>query len=555
MTEYVFAPPPKQEVDTAALPKNHYRPSWTTYNKIEAYRAEIAAMREKFGEHMAVQLIREICRKDLFYLCYEVLDYKDLEEPLHNDMCDFMAYAETTRKNSLILIPRAHFKSTIATVGRCIQWIIQDQDTAIGLFSGDMKNARKFATEIRSHLENNSTLKTLFPDVLFDNPRKESSLWTTDEFTVKRTAKGMKKKEGTVKIFGLLQNIPTGDHFNHLIGDDIVDQKIVQSEEQMEKIKDQIQYLTPLQMTPIDPIHFVGTRYHVRDAYAKMLEDDTYDVYLRRDIENGAPIMPGRFTLEMLDATRIKIGNYKYQCQYKLDPQDPADKKFKMEWLNYFKPWLPGSEAYAELNYYLIVDPANKQKKESDFTAMVVLAVDHDMNIFFLDGLHDKMNPKQRIDAVFELAKRWNINTTIYETIAFQDTDRFWIERKMVEIGYYFSIIEVSHRKANKFDFIMSTQPIFEQGRFYLPNQPIWYQRKWENPDDGMARKIDIRQIFEQQYDLFPNLEHDDMLDDVAMGLRQITVGTKLEEKKEPTDFPGAYKKKEEDDDFNLMAN
>ena len=543
----------------AETPANHYPPSWDVQNKIALYRKEIDTIKKGkgkgMGEMAAFNFMRRLCKIDLYYLCYEVLDYRDLEEPLHNDLCNYLAWVEHKRKNSLLLIPRAHFKSTIATIGRCVQWILKDQDTSIGLFSGDMKNARKFATEIRNQLQQNDLLKELFPEILFEEPKRQSDKWTTDEFNVRRTKKGIKKKEPTVKIFGLLQNIPTGDHFDHLIGDDIVDQTISSKEEQMKKIEEQLEYLIPLQKTPDDPIHLVGTRYHIRDAYAKLIDDPFWSVYLRRDIENGKLIFPGRFTEDMLERTRIKIGNYKYNCQYKLDPQDPSDKQFKLAWLRYYEPMSPISLEKTYLSFILIVDPANKQKKESDFTAMIVLAIDHEWNFHMVDGIHDKLNPKQRVDAVFELAERWSIPDVVYETIAFQDTDAFWIKQTMPKKNLYFNIHEVSHRKQNKFDYILSAQPVFMQGKFFVPNKPIMYQRKWENPDDGQAQEIDIRKVFETQYDMFPNLDHDDMLDVIAMGLRAATQGWLPEPKIPPTQFSGAYKKDEEDDDYDVMAN
>jgi len=544
--EFVFEPPKKKVVKATELPDNHYTPSWVVRDKLARYKKALHGL----DTTAQVSLIRDICKRDLFYLCHEVLGYTDLEEPLHNDMCDFMSKSQD--KNSLILIPRGHFKSTIATVARVVQWIIRDQDIRIGLFSGDMKNARKFATEIRNQLGGNDKLKALFPDVLFENPKRESPQWTADEFIVRRTKKGIKQKEGTVKIFGLLQSIPTGDHYDRLIGDDIVDQMIVQSEDQMEKIADQLQYLIPLQQTPDDPIHLVGTRYHIRDAYAKLIEDPEWRIYLRRDIEDDNVIFGGRFTKAMLNRTRLKIGNYKYNCQYKLDPQDPSDKKFLVSWLNYAKPFIPHQHANPYHSFILIVDPANKQKKGSDFTAMLLLAVDHNWNIHLVDGVHDKINPKQRIDAVFRLVKKWFIRKVVYETIAFQDTDRFWIEREMPKRAVFFDIIEVSHRKQNKFDYIMSSQPVYQQGRFFLPNKPIEYKRLWANPDDGLSEVVDIVKLFVAQYDLYPNVVHDDLMDSMAMGLRAITAGNLPRPEKAPTDFVGVYK--EADDDYNPMV-
>lgn len=499
---------------------------------------------------------RWICQKDLFWLCKRVLGYSDLVEPLHDDMCDFLGTVMKQRLNSLTLIPRAHFKSTIATIGRAIQEVIKNKNVRIGLCSGNMKNARKFATEIRNHMESNAILRGIFPDIFWENPRKQAKLWTQDEFTVIRDPKvEARLKEGTIKIFGLLQNIPTGDHFDVIIADDLIDQEIVGSEDQMAKVEENLQYLIPLQQTPQDPIHLVGTRYHIQDIYGKLIEKQKYKVYLRRAIENGTPIFPERFDKEMLDATRVDIGNYKYYCQYDMNPQDPGDKKFKMEWLKeYGRSKIPiekESRPYYEL--FMMVDPANKHKKESDFTAIGIYAVDHEWNVYLIDGLHDKLNPKERIDAVFDFVNKWKLHTVGYETIAFQETDVFWIKRKQVETNCYFQILEINHRKQNKFDYIMSTQPIYQSGRFFLPKEGIMYQRLWENPDDGFAREVDICDVFRRQYDFFPNIEHDDMLDNVAMAINT-TTGGRIPRPEKPPEYHSAYPKAPKDD-YDYRAN
>ena len=173
--------------------------------------------------------------------------------------------------------------------------------------------------------------------------------------------------------------------------------------------------------------------------------------------------------------------------------------------------------------------------------------------MLFRSAVHDKLNPAQRIDEVFRLVKKWQLPTVGYETIAFQDTDAFWIKRKQVETNTYFQILEISHRKSNKFDYIMSAQPLFQAGRFHLPMRGIDYQRKWENPDDGLAQRVDVCEIFKKQYDFFPNLVHDDMLDNVAMAINEAQAGRIPRPTKIP-EFNTAYPKKPKDT-FDYRAN
>lgn len=490
--------------------------------KLARLRAWVAKKTAEGGEEAGTAAIRQLCHDDLYYLCHDVLGYKDLVEPLHDDLCDFLETAERRNKSSVTLIPRGHFKSTIATVGRCIQWMIRDQDTTIGLGSADLKSSKKFLREIRNQLENNSKLKALFPDIFYADPQRESPKWTEEEIIIRRTFGKPTPKEGTVKVFGLEDGLPTGDHYKKMVIDDSVNEDNVRTPERLEKVSTQSKYLAPLLMTPDQPIHWVGTIYHIFDIYQGLIDDLDNMVYLRSAEEGGSPIFPERFTMETLAKTRIKLGSYIYSCQYMLRPVDPADKKFKREWLKRFTKEIAAKYGHV---FFLVVDPASKQRKNSDFTAMLVFGIDADMNFYLVDGIHDKLNPAERIDAVFRLVKKWDISTVGYETIGFQETDAFFIKQRQTKDGHYFNIVEITSHKTRKDERIMGLQPIMQAGRFWLPEVPIWYTRLWESPDDGKGKEVDIVLEFLAEFDFFPNAPHDDLLDAGQMARHIVEAG------------------------------
>ena len=79
---------------------NLWVPRVTSKNKIAGIKAYIKTIIDTKGEQSAAHAIREICKQDLFYLCYEVLGYKDLVEPLHDDLCDFIETCERNNKTN-----------------------------------------------------------------------------------------------------------------------------------------------------------------------------------------------------------------------------------------------------------------------------------------------------------------------------------------------------------------------------------------------------------------------------------------------------------------------
>lgn len=489
---------------------NYWVPRTLTKGKIPKLREHIKKVVAEKGEQEGVKLVRYICKEDLFYLCHEVLGYTDLVEPLHDDLCDFIETCERKRQTSVILISRGHFKSTIATVGRAIQWMIRDQNVTIGLGSADLKSAKKFLREIRNKLENCQKLKDLFPEIFYQDPRREARKWTEEEIIIKRDLTKDDPKEGTVKVFGLEDGLPTGDHYKKMLIDDSVNEDNVRTAERLAKVDQQSRYLRPLLMTPDQPINWIGTRYHIYDIYQRLIDNQVNSVYLRGAIENGIPIFPERFSLKTLELTRIELGSYIYSCQYMLQPVDPTDKKFKREWLRYFAQEI---EAIYGYTFFLVVDPASRMRKSSDFTAMLVYAIDKDLNFYLVDGVHDKLNPSQRIDAVFDLVTKYSIDVVAYETIGFQETDKFFIEQRMTKENKYFKIVEITAHKQKKDDRILGLQPIMEAGKFYLPEKPIYYNRLWESPDDGKGKRVNIVEEFLAEFDFFPNAPHDDLLD------------------------------------------
>ena len=64
------------------------------------------------------QLLQERSHSSLYYHIEEVLGYKAMHPPLHRDkVCRFLSEWDDQRFIKLLLIPREHLKSTIASIG------------------------------------------------------------------------------------------------------------------------------------------------------------------------------------------------------------------------------------------------------------------------------------------------------------------------------------------------------------------------------------------------------------------------------------------------------
>ncbi len=140
---------------------------------------------------------------------------------------------------------------------------------------------------------------------------------------------------------------------------------------------------------------------------------------------------------------------------------------------------------------------------------MVVAACD-DQNYYIVDMIRDRMNLKERTEALFKLVKTYHNKGLIrvgYEQYGMQ-ADIEHIEEKQDELNYHFSIKELGG-KVSKPDRIGKLVPDFQAGKIYIPRQimKVNYEGKMQN-------LVDI--FIKEEYLSFPTPQHDDMLDALA---------------------------------------
>ena len=538
------------DAETDLFRGNRWIPRGEETGKIQRFRAFLKKTRDQEGPEKAQRYARKIASRDLYYLSHQVLGFEDLYEPFHGDLCRFLEECDAHGFSSLTEAARSHFKSSIATTARAIRWMILDPGVTIGLGSATLKDVRPFGKDIRGLLEKSTKLQLLFPDRFWKEPKKTAEKWTEEMFSIKRDGHF---RENTVELFGLEDDMPTGRHYRKLLIDDAITKENVGTAERIAKIQANAELLNPIKVALEDPIHWVGTPYHMHDYYARLEKMMGIKVFCRPAMEFGRPVFPTRFTKEKLEELRRDHGNYLFDTQYMMQRMDRSDMKFRREWIKFEDPIKPSQPGF---NFFINVDPASARRKESDFTAMSVFGVDHEFGFHLVDGVHDKMDPLQRIEAFLELVVKWNCVYGSYETIGFQLTDLFFLRQLMRERNIHVPIWEINKHKENKDERIMGIQPIMKSGKFFMPNKPILYERKWVNPDDGFTRTIDIVEQALLEMDFYPMGTHDDILDTFSQA-RSIVYAGMIPKPNKPNPFvpQTAYGKPIKRDEYNPMAH
>ena len=196
------------------------------------------------------------------------------------------------------------------------------------------------------------------------------------------------------------------------------------------------------------------------------------------------------------------MGHATFAAQMLLNPLADATQGFMEEWIQYHE-----TKAKGNMNTYILVDPANDKKKTSDYTVMIVIGLGTDQNYYVLDMIRDRLNLKERGDALFRLHHKWKPLKVGYESYSIQ-ADIQYIQERMQSQSYHFQIQKLGGI-LSKNDRIRRLIPLFQDNRFYFPTHL--------NYTDYEGKIRDLVNVFiQEEYKAFPVSLHDDILDAIA---------------------------------------
>ena len=516
-----------------------------TQKDVFRYHTEIRATAESYRgkpeEFRKWQ--REMCLKDIYYLGYYILDFtflymdKDSEIPIMRPfLFNRCMEVQSDPDGHVDVWARDHMKSTIITLLKTIQDILIDPEIAVCIYSYNSSIARSFVRQIRENMEN-PRLMSLFPDIIPDNPhigkynevdrngkkvvRKFS--WSDEGFTVKRKST---RKEMTVQGFGLVNAQPTGYHFNLLVYDDVVTPESVSTPEQNRKTFERWQLSLNTGSGEGARVRIIGTFYALRDTYFYILNPDyeqgieggsDYTIRKYACLEGSDPVLYSRGYLER---KRKNMIGFVWASQMMLNPLEATTFHLMDEWISERCEQSRIAANKDDYNFYIIVDPANTKTKDSDYTAMWVVATAADRKYYAADLIYDKLLPSERRDRLFSLVSQWTNSrskpTVFYESNSMSSDSAMMME-EMKRKNYYFTLraastkprLRLDSRAGGgnlKFERIMQLEPLLREHRIVF-TQTAW-RSNWEGRNVNM-----IEEFIRNEYQVYPYGKHDDGLD------------------------------------------
>lgn len=477
---------------------------FTTRNEANEFYADILFDAELDG--CVPSVMAELGKNDLFFLLTRLLNRRDIQ---HDWLFERCKEVQEEPNNCLDLWAREHRKSTIITFGLTIQDILVDPEITIGIFSITRPLAKDFLKQIKYEFEINRLLQQLYPDVLWQEPYKQSPRWSLDDgIVVKRKTN---PREATIEAFGFIEGLPTGCHFHIRLYDDMIDEKNVTNSDIIKKAIQRWELSLNLGSDRVIPRYgipniarYIGTRYHYNDVYGHLLDKKAAKPRIHPGTDNGkVDGKPVYFSESLMQEKREQMGSYVFACQILLDPKADEVAGFNVDDLQYYHLDIGSSDI---MNRYLIVDPASAKKKDSDFTSMWVIGLAEDQNYYLLDGVRDRLNLTERANWLIKLHRMWQPHKTGYEEYGMQ-ADIEHIQYVQGIENYRFPIIPLGG-SIPKPDRIRKLIPIIEAHRYYLPVRLIFidYQRKSQ----------DLTQIHVQELKDFPVGLYVDTADNAA---------------------------------------
>lgn len=440
----------------------------------------------------------------LFSLCTDYLNMSDetassgigLQEETHQEPCafieeaigDFQFHSEL-QKLFMMLMPRGTFKSSIL-IGACIGVIKENPNVRILWVTHKQKVSVGRLRVIKHHLSHNAEFLEKYGYGW--KPDFREAVWSDSQITVaKRTNTSL--IEPTVDT-GSLGSDLTSTHYDFIIADDLVNEKNVVTQEQRDQTADYLDTLRSM-LDPRGTIIVTGTRWHVDDAFGRIIKEDEkrvregkppqYKKFIRSCWDGPQGLFfPAWQTHEFLESIRNRPGKARYfAANYENKPVADEDRVFdisnvnimafslyKINHINIVR--LNTGEQYP-VNITMAWDPAGMNPtRKSDFHGLTVVGTDFADRWWVLVAQGWKDSTTGILDRICSQVQFYSPQKLIIENVGGYGLWIPMLQRALREKGLSVLIEEDKVGGVNKSTRIQMLEPRVRSGRLYvLPDQ------------------------------------------------------------------------------------
>lgn len=476
-----------------------------------------------------LEQIRQAAESDLVTFIKLVAPEQVLGQ-CHEDVCNWWT-REDHKTHQILLFPRDHGKSRL--IAYRVAWELTKNPTLRILYISATANLAEKQLGFIKGILTSDTYQRYWPEHVHPDEGKRTR-WTNSEIALDHPSRKKENVRDPSVFTGGLTTSLTGMHCDIAVLDDVVVYENAYTGEGRNKVKSQYSLLSSIEGADAKE-WVVGTRYHPADLYNDLLqmvedqyddngekvgEDNIYEIFEKpvedRGDGTGEFLWPrcqrkdGKWFGFDMKVLAKKRGQYldkgQFRAQYYNDPSDPDNVPVGSEKFQYYEQkHIREENGYLyykdnRLNVFAAVDFAFSLGKRSDYTAIVVVGIDADNNIYVLDI--DRFRT-DRISEYFEhilhLSNKWSFRKLRAETTVAQMAIVKQLKELIKQHGLAISIDEFRPNKSqgNKQERISSVlEPRYD-------NLSIWHYRGGNT------------QILEEELSS-RNPPHDDVIDALA---------------------------------------
>jgi predicted phage terminase large subunit-like protein len=437
-------------------------------------------------------------REDAVFFGREILGHKDLDHDVYYEIDSVLE--SKNKRFKLVMIPRTCLKTTFCTETKAAQILVRDPDKRILITNAVLDNAEKMLGAIKYNLSENPGFVECYGSM-------RGSIWRDNEITVRGAKK--RRKEMNIEI-GSPERTKTSKHYDLIIADDLVTRENIKTAESKYGLYKYFMDLFDLLEHPGGEIWLIGTSWDFGDLYS-LIQDperkhlDDFEFFIRGAVDkDNNPNFPWKLPLSELEVLKRQKDTLEYSAQYLLKPVASENATFKEDYFKYYDVLPEGT-----YHKFMFVDPAATATKRSDYSAMIVVAVNAEDDWYILDIVRDRLVPSVLERRILKLANKHEPRIIGIEAFGFQT----YVEKNLRDLMLknpkgLFSVRPMSHSGKSKEDRIRRLEPRFRAGKIYMPKIMLY------NNTDG--KEMDM--VFQLKDELlkFPRAEKDDLSDCLA---------------------------------------
>ena len=213
-------------------------------------------------------------------------------------------------------------------------------------------------------------------------------------------------------------------------------------------------------------------------------------------------IFPERFPVDFMKEKENAMMARDFQSLYMWDPINEWGWSFKREYFMEYENHPP----LDTLKIYTFVDPAISQKQEADYTAIITIGIDHNNRIYILDIFHERVEPSDSINALFEIVKQYRPERVWVEVVAFQKMLALEIRKQMTIRNTFFTLDEINPMWEKNARIKTILEPRYSNANILHPK----YNKNVKDLELELLK--------------FPNAKHDDMIDALSGAVKMAEI-------------------------------